>query len=92
MAIASGDERAQPARCAQVVKVLSPKAGTGGAAGSGFEPDQIWLRVFVRFAAKEAAVACAKELHGKAFDGKAVCAAFFPEAHFETLQELPCFV
>ena len=58
----------------EVLKVLSPKAGTSGAPGSGLEADAIWLHVFVRFAATEAAVACARELHGKAFDGRAVAA------------------
>ena len=86
------DTKAECEKHGAVLAVLSPRPGTAGAAGSGLEADDIWLRVFVRFGSKESAVACAKELHNKAFDGKAVCASFFEEDMFTALQGLPCFV
>ena len=60
--------------------------------GSGTEAAAIALRVYVRFATKESAIACAGELHGKQFDGRAVQADFISEALFEAVQALPCFV
>lgn len=75
-----------------VTACISPRHGAGGVEGSGLEAEGIWLRVFVRFETAEAAVACAKELHNKAFDGKAVAASFFEESMFTALQSLPCFV
>ena len=62
-----------------------------GAEGSGTEAAAIALRVYVRFATKESAIACAGELHGKQFDGRAVQADFISEALFEAVQALPCF-
>ena len=86
------DTKAECEKHGAVLACVSPRKGAAGAPGSGLEADDIWLRVFVRFEAKEAAVACAKELHNKAFDGKAVCASFFEEDMFAALQALPCFV
>jgi len=76
----------------QVVACLAPKPGAGGPEGSGIEAGAIALRVYVRFETKESAIACASELHGKQFDGRAVRADFISEALFEALQALPCFV
>jgi len=75
-----------------VVACLAPKPGAGGPEGSGIEAGAIALRVYVRFVTKESAIACAGELHGKQFDGRAVRADFISEAVFEALQTLPCFV
>ena len=41
------------------------------------------------FAEAKAAIACAQELHGKAFDGRAVVAAFTQAEDFAALLELP---
>ena len=76
----------------QVVACLAPKPGAGGPEGSGIEAGAIALRGYVRFVTKESAIACAGELHGKQFDGRAVRADFISEAVFEALQTLPCFV
>jgi len=76
----------------QVVDCLAPKPGAGGPEGSGIEAGAIALRVYVRFETKESAIACAGELHGKQFDGRAVRADFISEALFGALQTLPCFV
>ena len=76
----------------QVAACLAPKSGTSGPQGSGIEAGAIALRVYVRFETKESAIACATELHGKQFDGRAVRADFISEALFEALQALPCFV
>jgi len=75
----------------QVLACVAPKPGAGGAEGSGTEAAAIALRVYVRFATKESAIACAGELHGKQFDGRAVQADFISEALFEAVQALPCF-
>lgn len=75
----------------QVLACVAPKPGAGGPEGSGTEAAAIALRVYVRFATKESAIACAGELHGKQFDGRAVQADFISEALFEAVQALPCF-
>jgi len=85
------DTKAECAKHGQILAVLSPHLGIGGAAGSGIENAAVEMRVFVRFATTDAAVACAKELHGKQFDGKHVNASFFSEEQFATLQGLPCY-
>lgn len=84
------DTKIECGKHGQVLACVSPQLGTGGPPGSGYEVHDVELRVFVRFAATEASIACAKELHGKQFDGKAVCASFLSEATFALLQGLPC--
>ena len=74
----------------KVVECASPKPGVAGEA-PGLDKASLDLRVFVKFETQEAAVAAAKELHGKQFDGKAVCVDFLSEQLFEALQALPCY-
>lgn len=76
----------------QVVAAISPKPGAGGPPGAGLDEARIALKVFVRFATTASALICAKELHGKQFDGRTVVAKFMSESFFEALQALPCFV
>jgi len=75
-----------------VVAAISPKPGAGGPPGSGLEEARIGLHVLVRFATATSALICAKELHGKQFDGRTVVVNFMSEETFEELQALPCFV
>lgn len=75
----------------KVVAVLAPKLGAGGEPGGVVDPVAIGLNVFVRFETTAAAVACAKELHGKHFDGRTVTAAFAEESTMLALSELPCY-
>ena len=48
------DTKAECEKHGAVLAVVSPRPGAAGAAGSGLEADDIWLRVFVRFETKEA--------------------------------------
>ena len=73
----------------KVVAVLAPKPGAGGETGGELDPVAIGLKVFVHFETAAAAVACAKELHGKQFDGRTVSATFAPESTMVALAELP---
>jgi len=86
------DTKSECEKHGTVVDCLAPKPGAGGPEGSGIEAGAIALRVYVRFETKESAIACAGELHGKQFDGRAVRADFISEALFGALQTLPCFV
>jgi splicing factor U2AF subunit len=88
------DTRSECARIAsthgRVLHLASPKPGAAGDPAAGLDADAISLKVFVRFDTADAALACALELHGKAFDGRTVTAAFWSESAFEQLLGLPC--
>ena len=81
--------RSPPLR-SQVLAIASPRPGAAGDTTAGLSADAIALKVFVRFGSTAAAVACARELHGKQFDGRAVSAAFLSEEAFTGLLGLPC--
>jgi splicing factor U2AF 65 kDa subunit len=78
-------------RGCQVVASVSPMPGSGGAAGSGIEETTIALRVYVKFETKDAAIGCAKELHGKQFDKRTVIAAFVQPSIFDSIALLACY-
>jgi len=86
------DTRAECAKHGAVLKCASPKPGIGGPPGSEIASDRITLRVYVKFATADAAVACAKELHGKMFDKRAVSAAFITSTTFDAISMLPCHI
>lgn len=85
------DTKIECGKHGQVLNCVSPQLGTGGPPGSGYEVHDVELRVFVRFTASDAAIKCARELHGKQFDGKSVSASFLTEEKFALLQGLPHF-
>ncbi|KAL1525787.1 hypothetical protein AB1Y20_020629 [Prymnesium parvum] len=85
------DTRGECAKHGAVVQCLSPKPGSGGPPGSEIASDRIKMRVYVKFEAQAAAVACAKELHGKMFDKRAVSATFISAATFDSIRILPCY-
>jgi len=74
----------------RVSLVLSPRPGAGSEDPSVAEA--IKLRVFVTFETAEAASACAQELHGKHWEGSAVCVSFISEALVSLVRQLPCFI
>ena len=72
------------------MQVASPKPGSGGPPDSELASEKICLRVYVRFATLASAIACAKELHGKMFDQRAVTASFVAPTTFDAILMLPC--
>ena len=72
------------------VRCASPKPGSGGPPDSEIGSEAIKLRVYVRFETVAAAIACAKELHGKMFDKRTVSATFIPTSTFDAILMLPC--
>ena len=73
----------------KVVECASPKPGVAGEA-PGLDKASLDLRVFVKFETQEAAVAAAKELHGKQFDGRVVAASFVSEETYALVRALDC--
>ena len=48
------------------------------------------LKVYVRFETSESAVAAARALHGKQFDGRTVIATFADESTLAAVTSVPC--
>ena len=70
----------------------APKPGAEASEGSGLDAAALGRKIFVKFETVEAATACAHELHGKQFDGRAVVAAFASAAALEAVLAFPCHV
>lgn len=84
------DTKAEASKHGRVLKCLCPKPGSGGPPSSAICAENIKMRVYVRFETAEAAVACAKELHGKMFDKRTVAATFISPLTFDAIAILPC--
>ncbi len=85
------DTKGECSKHGGVDAIVSPKPGVGGDDGTPLALAAVQGRVFVKFGAVEAAVACATELHGKMFDGRTVTAAFLDLEAFAALQALDCY-
>ena len=85
------DTKLECAKHGTISKIASPRVGAAGDAAAGLDGPSIALKVFVAFATTEAAIACARELHGKQFDGRTVSATFCSESTFQGLLALPVF-
>ena len=86
-------QREQDAAAAALAKqagmtVRKQAAELAGNAGSAAD---FAKKVLVQFETVEAAMACARELHGKQFDSRTVTAAFVPELTLAALLEQACY-
>ena len=77
-------------KCGTLVSMVAPRPGAAGEGALGAE--HIQKRVFAMFSSAEEAAKCAKELHGKTFEGQSVRVTFVPTDLFAQVQALPCFV
>jgi len=75
----------------KVVGIAAAKPAAGGAAETGLSAEAIARKVYVCFETPEAAIECAKGLHGKQFDGRQVTTNFCPMNTFTGLLQLPCY-
>ena len=79
------DAKGEAEKHGRVLAAAAPKPG-----GILRGDSKLCMKVLLRFADPDAAMACAIELHGKQFDGRTVLAAFVPEATFVELLEAGC--
>jgi len=86
------DTRAEAEKHGTVLSLAAPKPGAAGEPGSALDAAALSLKVFVHFESAASATACAQELHGKAFDGRAVVASFVSVDTFQAVLALPCHV
>lgn len=76
------DAKGECERHGKITSAFAPKLGTSSEAAA--------LKVYVRFETSESAVAAARALHGKQFDGRTVIATFADESTLAAVTSVPC--
>lgn len=84
------DTKTECEKHGKVTTIASAKPGAAGDPAAGLGADAIAQKVFVSFETTDAAIKCARDLHGKQFDGRQVAASFCAPEKFAALLLLPC--
>lgn len=90
------DTKGEAAQHGRVIAIAAPKPGAKADEDDenipGLDEASLKLKCFVQFETVEAAIACAKDMHNRQFDGRTVLASFASVEVFEAIMGLPCFL